>query len=195
MADAEKMMLHREFPATVNKWYADIPLSMISRDFKDFSVQLQDFTIPRIEVGHATLPFMGVEVSVPNRIFNASGKEISFKYLVDENWESYLSLYQWANCYESIDNPTPNDKVQENDNPNAWWIIPIHVHLLNPYLKNTMHIMYYGCTLKYLDEFHVSYTEKPSPVTHSFRITYQRVEISHSDFNQKTSKGGVSSNG
>ena len=189
------MMLHKTYPATVNKWYADIPLSIISKDFKDFTIQLQSFTIPRIEIGHTTLPYKGVDVSVPNRIFNANGKEISFKYLVDENWESYLALYQWANCYQSIDNPTPDDKVIENDNPHAWWIIPIHVHLLNPYLNDIMHIMYYGCTLKYFDEFNVTYTEKPTPMTHGFRITYQRVEISHSDPKQRTSKSGDPKNG
>lgn len=191
MANAEDMMLHKKYPATKNKWYADIPLSIISKDFKDFTVQLQDFTIPRIEVGHTTLPFLGVDVSVPNRIFNANGKETEFKYLVDEDWESYLSLYQWANCYQSIDNPTPEDKVIENDNPNAWWIIPIHVHLLDPYLKDVMHIMYYGCTLKYFNEFHVSYTEKPEPMIHSFRITYQRMEIGRSDLSKRLKKNGT----
>lgn len=191
MADADDLMLHKKYPATTNKWYADIPLSIISTDFKDFTIQLQDFTIPRIEVGHTTLPYKGVDVSVPNRIFNGSGKETEFKYLIDENWESYLALYQWANCYQSIDNPTPNDAVIENDNPHAWWIIPIHVHLLHPYRGDIMHIVYYGCTLKYFNEFHVTYTEKPTPMSHGFRITYQRVEIGHTDPSQKTSKGGV----
>lgn len=195
MAKAEEMMLHKAYPATINKWYADIPLSIISPDFKDFTIQLQDFTIPRIEVGHTSIHYAGVEIAVPNRVFNASGKETAFKYLVDENWESYLSLYQWANCYRSIDNPTPEDKVNENNNPNAWWVIPIHIYLLNPYLQPAMHLMYYGCTLKYIDEFHVTYIEKPTPMTHSFRITYQTMAIGHSDLKQATSKGGAASNG
>ena len=191
MAEAEDLMLHKKFPATANKWYADIPLSIISRDFNDFTIQLQDFTIPRIEVGHTLLHYKGVEVSVPNRIFNAGGKETQFKYLIDEDWESYLSLYQWANCYQSIDNPTPEDSVQTNDNPYAWWIIPIHVHLLHPYRGDIMHLVYHGCTLKYFDEFHVTYTEKPVPMTHGFRITYQRVEIGRSDISKRVAKTGV----
>ena len=192
MANPDDLMLHKKYPATTNKWYADIPLSMISRDFGDFTLQLQNFTIPRIEVGHASLPYKGVDLQVPNRTFNASGKEAEFTYLIDENWESYLALYQWAKCYPSIDNPTPNDSVVENDNPYGWWVIPIHVHLLHPYRGDIMHIVYYGCTIKYFNEFRVTYTEKPVPMPHSFRITYQRMEIGHTDPSKNTSKGGAS---
>ena len=190
MAEAAQMVSHQSYAATTNKWFADIPLDIISSDFKKVRIQLQDFTIPRIEVGHTTMKFRNVDISVPNRTFNSSGKEVEFKYLIDENWESYLALYQWANCYQSIDNPTPNDAVIQNDNPNAWWVIPIHVHLLNPFRGEVMHIVYNACTLKFLNELHVSYTDKPVPVPHSFRITYQTVVIGHNDPSQNTAKGG-----
>lgn len=190
MAEAAQMVSHQSYAATTNKWFADIPLDIISSDFKKVRIQLQDFTIPRIEVGHTTMKFRNVDISVPNRTFNSSGKEVEFKYLIDENWESYLALYQWANCYQSIDNPTPNDAVIQNDNPNAWWVIPIHVHLLNPFRGEVMHIVYNACTLKFLNELHVSYTDKPVPVPHSFRITYQTVVIGHKDPSQNTSKRG-----
>lgn len=191
MGLAEDKILHKNGPATTNKWYADLPLSLISPDFKDFTIELQDFTIPRIEVGMSKLSFRGTQVDVPNRVFNPGTKETQFKYLIDENWESYLALYQWANCFKSIDNPTPVDKVKENDNPYGWWIIPIHVHLLHPFRGDIIHLVYYGSVLKYLNEFNVTYTEKSLPMSHSFRISYQRVEIGHSDPTKLTSKGGV----
>lgn len=130
---ADKKMIHKSYPATKSKWYADIPLSIISHDFKDVTIQLQDFTIPRIFLGSDQISYKGVGIEVPAATFNPQGKTISFTYLIDERWESYLSLYQWANCYASIDNPTPLDKVRENEKKQSWWTIPIRVYLLNSY--------------------------------------------------------------
>lgn len=191
MALAEDKILHKQYPATSNKWYADVPLDIISKEFKPYRFELQDFTIPKIVVGSTTISYKGVDIEVPNHIFNGSDKTTRFTYLIDENWESYLALYQWANCFNSIDNPTPLDKVRENDNPYAWWVIPIHVHLLSPYRGDIMHIVYYGCTLKSMAELQVKYTEKSSPMSQSFTISYQRVEIAHTDPSKLTSKGGI----
>lgn len=176
---AEDKVIYQDFPATRNKWYADIPLSLISTDFKDVTLKLQDFTIPRIEVSQEALKFRGVEVPVPTRMFNPSNKFIHFKYLIDSKWESYLALYQWANCYTSIDNPTPSDSVRQNERKDAFWTVPIRVYLLDEMKKTNINIVYYGCLLKEFDEFNLSYTTDPDIMPHGFQVAYTRVEVAH----------------
>jgi len=174
---ADEKMLYQEFPATKNKWYADIPLSLISHDFKDVTLKLQDFHIPRIQVSQDTIKFRGVDVYAPTRVFNPNNKFITFKYLIDARWESYLALYQWANCYTSIDNPTPQDSVRQNDREDAFWTIPIRVYLLDEMKKTTINIVYYGCMLKEFGEFNLSYITEPDIVPHDFQVSYTRLEI------------------
>lgn len=175
----EDKMLYLNFPATKNKWYADIPLSLISSDFKDVTLKLQDFTIPRIEVSQDTIKFRGVAISAPTRVFNPSNKFISFTYLIDARWESYLALYQWANCYVSIDNPTPKDAVTQRQRDDAFWTVPIRIYLLDEMKKSIINIVYYGCILKEFGEVQLSYTTDPDVIHHSFQVSYQRLEIMH----------------
>lgn len=176
---AEDKMLYQDYPATKNKWYADIPLSLISSDFKDVTLHLQEFIIPRIQVGQEPLKFRGVDIQAPLRVFNPDNKFIQFKYLVDAKWESYLALYQWANCYTSIDNPTPLDSVRQNNKKDAFWTIPIHIYLLDEMKKTVINVVYYGCMLKEFGELQLSYITDPDVISHDFQVSYQRIEIAH----------------
>ena len=184
----DKRMIHQQSPATKNKWYADIPLSSLSSDFKDVTLKLQGFTIPRIVMGTKSLPFRGVEMKVPNRTFNASNKNIRFNYLVDEKWESYLALYQWANINTLTDDPTPFDKVQPTTSPtgDSFRTLPIHVYLLDNMKQTVINIVYWGCLLEEFGEFNISYTDDPEVMSHTFLTSYQRVEIGHQNPLERT---------
>jgi hypothetical protein len=178
-SNLDDVIIHQDTPATKNKWFADIHLSSISKDFKDVTVKLQEFTIPRVEVGAASIKFRGTPIDVPNKTFNPHNKVIRFQYLIDSKWENYLALYQWSSANTIIDDPTPNDKIVQNSKKTVWWAIPIHVYLVDEFHKPSIHIVYYGCTLKELSELNVSYTSEPDVVPHSFTVAYQRLDISH----------------
>lgn len=177
--DADDKIIYQNYPATKNKWYADIPLRMISNDFEDVTLKLQSFVIPRIFIGTTSLHYKGVEMKVPSKTFNPSNKTLRFTYLIDAKWESYLRLYQWANCFASIDNPTPFDQVKQNKLTDAWWNIPIHVYLLDEFKKTVMNMVFYGCIIEEFGELDVSYKDNPDVMSHSFTVSYQRMEIAH----------------
>ena len=176
---ATDKMLYQDFPATKNKWYADMPLTLISNDFKDVTLKLQSFSIPRIQVSQEAIKFRGVDVAAPTRMFNPTNKFIQFSYLIDAKWESYLALYQWANCYTSIDNPTPNDSVRQKTREDAFWTVPIRIYLLDEMKKTVINVVYYGCMLKEFGEIELSYTSEPDVISHSFQVSYTRLEIAH----------------
>ena len=179
MADIDDAILYQSPPATKNKWMADIHLSNISKDFKDVTVKLQEFTSPRVTVGAATIKFRATGIKVPNKTFNPDLKIIRFQYLMDAKWENLLSLYQWAGANTIVDNPTPTDPIVQNSKSTVWWAIPIHVYMLDEFLKPTIHILYYGCTLEEIGELNVSYVTEPDVIPHNFTVAYQRVEVAH----------------
>lgn len=182
MADAnasiEERMVYLNYPATKNKWFADIPLDLISPDFRKITLPLQEFTIPRIELGTARISYGGSTIEIPNRTFNAGNKTIRFTYLIDGRWESYLNLYQWAGCYSAVDNPTQSSPVEQRTRTDAYWNIPISVYLVNEKrTEPTVIIKYSNCILKEFGEFVLSYKDDPDVMSHSFTVAYSRLDI------------------
>lgn len=174
-------MIYQSYPATKNKWYADIPLKLLSDDFDDVTLHLQDFTIPRIFLGATNINYKSVTIRVPGKAFNSDNKFMTFSYIIDAKWESYLSLFKWASCYPSIDNPVPLDEIKLKPTADAWRTVPIHIYLLDEFKKTSLNIIYYGCMLEEFGEVHVSYKENPDVMIHSFKVSYQRMEIGRSN--------------
>jgi hypothetical protein len=175
--DVDTAIIHQTAPATKNKWYAVLPLSLISRDFKDTTIQLQEFTIPRIYIGEADMTIKGVTVKIPNRTYNPSNKTITFHYLIDSLWNSYYNLYQWVGVYPSIDNPTPNSKYVLNSTENSFWTIPIYVYLLDEFKNKIIKVTYFDCWPTEFAQFDVAYTSEPDVMAHSFAVNYSRHEV------------------
>jgi hypothetical protein len=178
IVDNDEVMVYQKYPATKNKWYADIPLDLISADFKKISLPLQEFTIPRIEIGTTEIAYGGSKIEIPNRTFNSGNKNIRFQYLIDSDWEAYLNLYQWAGCYSAVDNPTVTSPVNQRERTDAYWNIPINVYLVNEKrTKPTIIIKYSNCILKEFGEFVLSYKADPEVMSHSFTVAYSRLDI------------------
>ncbi len=174
----EERMVYLKYPATKNKWFADIPLDLISADFKKITLPLQEFTVPRIEIGTTKISYGGSSMEIPNRTFNAGNKNIRFTYLIDAEWESYLNLYQWAGCYSAVDNPTETSPVNQRDRRDSYWNIPISVYLVNEKRTTpTVTIKYSNCILKEFGEFTLSYKSDPEVMSHSFTVAYSRLDV------------------
>ena len=181
-SSVEEKMVYLKYPATKNKWFADIPLDLISRDFRKITLPLQEFTIPRIELGTAKISYGGSSIEIPNRTFNAGNKNIRFTYLIDSEWESYLNLYQWAGCYSAVDSPTQTTPVVQRERKDAYWNIPISVYLVNEKrTQPTVINKYSNCILKEFGEFVLSYKTEPEVMSHSFTVAYSRLDIMRSN--------------
>jgi len=168
--------------AAKNKWIADISLSKISKDLKDVTLHLAEFSIPAINLGSTTTAFKGVAQEIPTHTILPTDRTITFSYMIDLTWINYFTLYQWANLLGNLENITPdvNPALSLTDAMNAKAIksIPINVYLINAYKQPILKLVYNNSWIKHFAELNLSYQEEPEVIKHSFTCAYSDFKLS-----------------
>jgi len=168
--------------AVKNKWYADIPLSTVSRSFDDICLPLRGFRIPPMDFGKSGAKYRGITVNLPVGVFNQeTNKVVQFKYLVNFDYSQYFAMYEWMNLNHSYDNPVPDSKVERRDEDNRWATVPVTVYLLDAFKKPIIMLKYYDCWISHFDELEFNDYDVPTVIQHGLELSYSRFEIRRND--------------
>lgn len=159
--------------AVSNKWIADIALSKISPANNNDTSLKADFSIPDINIGTTSLAYKSITVEIPTKVIQPDNRHITFKYMLDIEWNNYFGLYQWTNLIGATENILPTTTTIINaEYKDKLKAVPINVFLLNEYKKPIMKICYNNCWIKQFSELSLSYQDDPNPIKHSFTCNY-----------------------
>ena len=170
--------------ATQNKWIGYIPLSLVmGNKFKNLELELVRFTIPSTEIGTTTVQFRGSTYEYPTKLITPDTKNITFEYIVDEQWNNYKALHSWATGLGII-TPTTEEgwhamtlhqSVPEAENLMST-MIECRVWLLNAYKKRVIDFRFDNCFIKSFSELALDYSQT-GEVHHSFTLAYTDFRI------------------
>ena len=179
--DPKTVMDFKDGFAAKNKWIADISLSKISKDLKDVTLHLAEFSIPPINLGSTTTAFKGIAQEIPTHTLLPTDRTITFSYMVDLSWLNYFTLYQWSNLLGNLENITPTVdpplKLTDAMAAKAIKSIPINVYLINAYKKPVLKLTYNNSWIKHFAELSLSYQEEPEVIKHSFTCAYSDFKL------------------
>lgn len=164
--------------AVKNKWIGDIPLGRISTGFKDISLHLTDFSIPELKIGTTTTSYKGVSMILPTHVQNPQSRTVKFSYMIDLNWDNYISLYQWANIIGNAENIMPNiNTIIHSDLNRVLNAVPINVYLIDSYKKPILKFTYNNCWINDFEGIQLGYQEDPTVIKHTFTCAYTNFTV------------------
>ena len=172
------MDAHNTSYATGNKWIADIPLSTVSSELTDTSLNLVSFSIPEIELTASDFSYMGDTVQIPTGVVNPSNKEITFNYLISGDFSQYLNLWKWVSLMATINPPVDvteqNAGVTDGMTKYARYSIPIRVYLMDEFKKQKLSIKYENAWISNFSSLELDYNQDQIAINHSFTLKYSR---------------------
>jgi len=163
--------------STQSKWFAQIPLNTIFTDFgsKDLCMNLTTYALPEIELGFTEVKYLTKAVPIPSRVIAPGPNDITFNYLLSENFHQYIMLYRWI---QRITMEMQHDTNMLDIGDRSNFTVPINVYLLSAFKTPVMCVSYKDCWLQKLGEIAFDYRDaQDSPATHSFTVKYSHFEI------------------
>lgn len=158
--------------ATANKWFGYLPLeNVLGPRYKNIDLHLTRFSIPQIVMGSMEVAYKGYKKQIPTKLVDSETKQLTFEYLIDEDWNNYRQLYLW--CSSLIGNINPIVE-EETTTITASQYIPIHVYLLDNYKKRTMSFLFENCWISTFNELALD-VNNSNLITHSFTIYYDHM--------------------
>lgn len=163
--------------AISNKWIGYVPLqSVLGNDYKNIELRLVRFSMPQLQIGSSSVSYKGYSIDVPTHLVNPDTKEITWEYIVDEDFENYSALYSWASGIGNI-----VDIGEENNNVRTEGeliksIIPCRVWLLDSYKKVRREFLFENCWIKNFNELALDYSNA-NEIHHSVTMTYANFKI------------------
>ena len=184
-SDAKLYQGLEKHSAIANKWIGYVPLeSVLGKDYSNLELRLTRFTMPPLEIGSSNVSFKGYSIQVPTHVLNSETKEVTFEYIVDEDFENYAALYNWASGIGNI-----VDIGDENNSGNTQGIItksmiPVRVWLLDSYKKVRREFLFEGAWIKQFNDLQLDYSQAEE-VHHSFTMTYYDFKVNRKPLTQK----------
>lgn len=163
--------------AIQNKWIGYVPLqTVLGSEYKNLELRLTRFTMPPMQIGSQTVSFQSYQVEIPTHMINADTKELTFEYIVDEDFENYAALYNWAS---GIGNYV--EIGGENNAINTYGVlsksmIPVRIWLLDSYKNVRREFVFEGCWIKQFNDLALDY-QNAEEIHHSFTLAYQKFTV------------------
>lgn len=163
--------------AISNKWIGYVPLqSVLGKEYGNIELRLTRFSMPPLQIGSSSVSYKGYSIEVPTHLMNADTKEITWEYIVDEDFENYSALYAWASGIGNI-----VDIGEENNNVMTQGIlanslIPCRVWLLDSYKKVRREFIFNNCWIKQFNELALDYSNA-NEIRHSVTMTYSDFKV------------------
>ena len=161
--------------AIANKWIGYIPLQMVlGNEYKNLELRLTRFTMPSLQIGSTSVAIKGYNIEMPTHIMNSETKEVTFEYIVDEDFENYASLYAWASGlgnYVDI-----GDETNEVNGEILQSVIPCRIWLLDSYKNVRREFLFNNAWIKTFNDLALDYSQA-NEVHHSFTLTYSDFKV------------------
>jgi len=158
--------------ATNTRWLASIPLDGIFSDLTGgVKLNLTAFTIPEMEMGKASMDYLGYSAVVPTNLINPGDKQITFNYIISSNYHQYILLFKWLNMLST-------NKIIEESEINArpaefsTLRLPITVTMLSEFKKPIFAVKFHNCFINLMGALELMYQSEDEVVTHEFTCTY-----------------------
>lgn len=171
--------------ATSTKWVAYIPLSLADPELSDVEVNLVEFHVPPLEMGKISASFKGQTIFLPGSTINATTKENTLTYLINDNWINYYALYKWTDNMISQSTMFGEDSNRETGESFTNYVnntlIPIRVFLLDEFKKPVLKITYNNCWITTFGELILNFQSQSTPLQHQFTFAYTDFKIEKTD--------------
>lgn len=162
--------------ANSSKWIAYVPLSLADSELSDVEINLTEFHIPPLEMGKIETSFKGQHYFLPGNTINATTKENTLTYLINDNWDNYYALYKWTDKIIAGSNimrtTSTKPEGEEFEKLVAQSLIPIKIFLLDEFKKPKLKITYNNCWITTFGEVMLNFQNNPAPISHQFTFAY-----------------------
>jgi hypothetical protein len=165
--------------AAENKWYLYLPLkNVLGNASTDLDLAINQFYLPALEVGTVDTAFKGYSITLPEpRLINANAKTMKFRYIVNDDWYNYGTLYTWAAKLGILNNASDaNTTIQAAANEDTSKFLTARLYLLTPFKKKIVEFVFEYAFLKNFGEILLTY-ENSNPVTHDITLSYNFFKI------------------
>ena len=166
--------------AAENKWYLYLPMkNVLGNASSDLDLAINQVYLPGLEIGTADTSFKGYTITVPEaRLVNANAKTMKFRYIVNDDWYNYCTLYTWACKLGILNNASDvNTTIQDAAHADGTSkFLTARLYLLSPFKKKLVEFVFEYAFLKLFGEILLTY-ENSNPVTHDITLAYNFFKI------------------
>lgn len=161
-----------------NQWFAYLPIeNVLGKRYSNLELHLKQFALPQIEMGSQEVSFRGYQKTIPTKVLNASTKELTLTYLVDEYWQNYKSLWAWTQSPVGTLNQVTDDKAA-GVSPTSY--ITMRIYLLNNFKKRILEFSFSNTWIKVFNDIQLDVANQ-DVVEHSFTICYDDLQMIETD--------------
>ena len=139
-------------------------------------MNITTFTVPAIELSTDSTSYRGNEIELPTHVIQPGKKEVTFNYIISQDYLDYMALQNWFLQNAPVNKDTnyiDTGNVQANGQLKT---CDIDVALLSPYKKPILGLRYKNCYIKSFSELQLSYAEQ-AEIPHSFTCSYTHFVI------------------
>ena len=166
--------------AAENKWYLFLPMkTVLGNAASDLDLAINQFYLPGLEVATVDTANKGYTVTVPQpRLVNSSAKTMKFRYIVNDDWYNYCTLYTWAVKLGILNYPVDvNKTIQDAAHADGTdKFLTARLYLLSPFKKKLVEFIFEYAFLKAFGEILLTY-ENSNPVTHDITLAYNFFKV------------------
>lgn len=166
--------------AAENKWYLYLPMkTVLGNAFSDLDLAISQFYLPGLDIATSDVANKGYTVTVPQpRLINANAKTMKFRYIINDDWYNYCTLYTWAIKLGVLNVESEvNSTIQAAANAEGTSkYLNARLYLLSPFKKKIVEFVFEYAFLKNFGELLLTY-EDSKPVNHDITLSYNFFRI------------------
>lgn len=152
-------------------------LETIGYNSKHFAMNIQEFTLNRLNLGMNEVSKQAYKLILPNQT-DTTEKQFTINYRLSSGWQQYYFLSLWYQANLKVINHIEDDSISNKyyDDPN-FLLVPIRLWVLDENKDPSMLITYKDCWLSELGEMSLSYIGSETTLSHSFSCYYNDFTI------------------
>ena len=161
--------------AAANSWYAYLPIeNILGKSYNSLNLHLTRFSLPSMETMSTTVSYKGYSKEIPVKVINASTKQLTLEYIVDQNWNNYTSLFAWISHIYGTLNPMMQNDDTNSINPSDY--LPLRIYLLDNYKRKCREFIFNNTWIKLFNDLSLDQTTSET-INHSFTLVYDDYQI------------------
>jgi hypothetical protein len=152
-------------------------LETIGYSSEHFAMNIQDFTINRLQLGNIEVNKQAYKFILPNQT-DATEKQFTINYKLSSGWQQYYFLCLWYQANLKVIKHIEDETIDSRFyNDPDYLLVPIRLWVLDENKDPSMLITYKDCWLFELGEMQLSYIENKPTLSHSFSCYYNDFTI------------------